>query len=285
MTAGVSLPDAPPAVADRAVFSANGVTFTVADLVRRAGVGNREAFVGTAHPGQAEEHFRRSRGLLRADQLESWLASWHIAADDFQRWTHDASSGTSTATGWCTLLCSGEFDAITAELASAAAAACELGSGPAVAATFDPADWTARLVERRTTPEVLASTLEAHQRDWTRLTTLRVVTPHRGTAEELRHQVLTDGADLRLAAAEANCEVQEITSVLGDLTPAPVRAALAGARTGDLVGPVGVPEGWTVISVVSRTAPSLADPESRARATAAVASDVITRALAQHVVA
>lgn len=285
MTAGVSLPDAPTAVAGRAMFSANGVVFTVADLVRRAGIGSRGALFSAGSPGQAEETFRRSRGLLRADQLESWLALWHVGAEDFRLWTQDVASGTSTATGWCTLVCSGEFEAIASEVASAAAAACELGSGPTAAATFEPADWIARLVEGRTSSESLTAAIAAHRRDWTRLATVTVTTEHRGTAEELRHQVLTDGVELGVAASAAGCGAVAATQVLGAIAPAAVQAALAGSRAGDLAGPVPVPDGWVVVSLASRTDPSLADPESRARAEAVVASDVIARALARHVVA
>lgn len=285
MTAGVSLPDAPSAVAGRAIFSANGTVFTVADLVRRASAGGREAHSGTGNPAQVEESFRRARGLLRGEQLQAWLADWHVGAGDFVSWTRDVASGGSTASGWCTVLCSGELDAITATMVSAAAAACELGSGPTDAATFVPEAWTERLVALGTTPEALAAAIEDHRLEWTSLHTISVTTPSRGIAEELRHQVRSDGADLAAAASSANCPVHEDTDLLSSITPADVQAALAGAQAGELVGPVRTGDHWILIEVVARAGPDLSDPGSRARAEAAVRAELIARAVARHVVA
>jgi hypothetical protein len=287
MTVGVSLPDAPAPISERRLFTSNGVDFTVADLARRAGVGSRESLLPTPTPSarQAEEGFRRSRGLLTADKLQAWLADWQIAPEDFRRWTEDAAAGTSTATGWCALHCSGELDVITAVVASAAAAACELGSGPRFAADFDPADWTERLVARDTTAESLGAVIAAHRLDWTWLETVSVITDTRGVAEELRHQVHSDGAELSAAANSADCTVRTDTGVLAAITPPGLRTVLAGARIGDLVGPVSTTGGWALVSVRNRTNPTLADPPTRARAEAAVRNDVISRAVARHVVA
>lgn len=285
MTVGVPLPDAPGSLAARAVFRANGVVFTVADLARRASVGGREVPFTASTPDQAEEIFRRSRGLLRADQLESWLASWEISADDFRRWTADVALGTSTATPWCALVCSGTFDAVVAETVSAAAAACELDDGPVDATAFDPTGWTARLVEARTTPEVLTTVLAANRLDWTRLETISVRTAERSAAEELRHQVLVDQVDLAVAAGKAGHPTHERADVLAAFTPPAVRTALAGARPGELVGPLPVADEWCVICVVARAEPSLSDHGSLTRAVTTVRNDVIGRAVARYVVA
>lgn len=285
MTVGVPLPDAPASVAARRVFSANGVVFTVADLARRASVGGRETPCTAGTPAQAEEQLRRSRGLLRADQLEAWLASWEISADDFRQWTADCAAGTSTATPWCALICSGAFDAVVAEVVSAAAAACELGSGPVDAASFDPTGWTARLVEARSTAEVLTSVIAAHRLDWTRLETVAVSALSRGVAEELRQQVLVDQVELAAAAGRAGYATATSDEVLAAVAAPAVRAALAGARAGELVGPVRHGEEWSLIQVVSRTEPSLEDHASLTRAVTAVRNDVIAHAVARHVVA
>jgi hypothetical protein len=284
MTAGVPLPDAPLALAGRRVFTANGVDFTVADLARRASAGDREPTL-SASSDFAEESFRRSRGLLRADQLESWLATWQIDADDFRRWTEDSASGTSTATRWCSMVCSGGFDATVAEIAGAVAAACELGEGPAAAADFDSDGWTDRLVAGSTTTEALTTVIEANRLDWTRLVTVGVNSPRRGVAEELRHQILTDGVDLKLAAERAGCTATEFTDVLAAFMPTRARGAVAGARAGEVVGPVPTDDGWLVLMVLDRTDPTLDDEQTRVRAQAVLRTDVITRAVARHVVA
>lgn len=267
------------------MFRANGVVFTVADLARRASPGDREVRSATTAPDQAEEAFRRSRGLLRADQLDIWLASWEISPDDFRRWAADTVLGTSTATPWCTLICSGAFDAVVSETVTAAAAACELGSAPVEASTFDPIGWTARLVEARTTPEVLTTVITTHRLDWTRLATTCVRTDQRGLAEELRQQVCSDQVDLAVAAERAGCVTQETDDVLAAVGPPAVRAALAGARAGELVGPVPSDDGWALIQVAARTEPSLSDRGSLTRAVMSVRNDVISRAVARHVVA
>lgn len=284
MTVGVPLPDAPAPLTAREVFRANGVVFTVADLARRASVSGREAPFAASTPDQAEENFRRARGLLRADQLEAWLASWEISAADFRRWTTDVASGTRTTSEWCRLLCSGTFDLASAELIAAVAAACELGAGPVDADGFDPDGWTARLLEARSTPQALSAALDQHRLDWTRLQTVTVRCAERALAEELRHQVLSDGADLGAAAAAAGCPALDQDEVLAAFSPL-VRAALAGARSAELIGPVPTAEAWTLILVASRIEPSLTDPAIRARAQAAIGHEVITRAVAAHVVA
>jgi hypothetical protein len=277
-------------VAGRRVFACAQVTFTVADLARRARVGERapsgDSSPGPASPDAVEEAFRRSRGLLTADRLEAWLAGWAITPEDFRRWTTDVATGTGTATGWCTLLCSGDFDSLASAVAEAAAAACELGAAPTDAAGFDPDGWVERLVAARTHEEDLAAAAAANRLGWTALDLVVAVAPRRGAAEELRHQVLHDGRALADVAEPAGCTLRRLGHVaLAELHPPTLRAVLAGARAGELLGPVPAPEGWALVDVLERTAPSLDDPATRARAEAAVRRDVVARALARHVVA
>lgn len=282
MTVGVSLPDT-AAVADRRVFTSNGVAFTVADLVRRAQVGGR-ALSRARTAGEAEEQFRRARGLLTADALEAWLAEWEIDADDFRRWTQDVADGTSTASAWCRLRCSGEFDAIASSLAAGAAAACELGTGP-TDTSFDPTGWVERLVTAAATPEALTAAVAGHRLDWTRLTATTLTAEQRSVAEELRHQVVHDGAPLPDAAAAAGLTLAPLDDVLGSPALTELRPVLAGARAGELVGPTATAGGWTLIAVTTRTEPALDDPATLTRATTTVQHDVISRAVARHVVA
>ncbi|MCZ4497514.1 MAG: hypothetical protein JWQ74_67 [Marmoricola sp.] len=283
MTAGGSVGDCPVSLADRPVFTAGGVVFTVADIARRARSGDREVLLVGA--GQAEESFRRSRGLLRADQLQEWLASWQIDPDDFRRWAADAAAGTTTATAWCTVVCSGSFDATTGELLGATAAACALGEPPTSPADFDPSGWVERLVAERTSAPALSAVLAAHRLEWTRFRTTSCLAPTRGAAEELRHQVLSDGTDLAEAAARAGWPVHALDDVLEALAPAEARTVLPGAQGGELVGPLAAGGSWVVVAVEERTEPDLADPATLARAEAVVRNDVIARAVARYVVA
>ncbi|MET3963225.1 hypothetical protein ABIE44_003159 [Marmoricola sp. OAE513] len=280
---GVSLPDAPASLAARRVFAADGVVFTVSDLARRARPGGREALFGS--PVEAEEGFRRSRGLLTADRLDAWLATWEIDPDDFRRWCADACAGTTTASPWCAFVCSGDLEATSAELLSAAAAACALGAGPVDAATFEPDGWVERLATTRTTDAAVGAVVAAHRLDWTRLVAHVVETTSRAVAEELRHQVLHDGLPLADAAAAAALPVRQVDDVLSRIGAPAVRAALAGALPGELLGPVPAGDGWCLLHVVSRTDPSPEEPGSRARAEAVVRAEVISGAVARHVVA
>ncbi|WP_148046201.1 peptidylprolyl isomerase [Nocardioides marmoriginsengisoli] len=151
------------------------------------------------------------------------------------------------------------------------------------AAGFDPAGWTDRLIGASTTTEALTSAIESRRLDWTHLDTLSVTTERREVAEELRHQVLHDGADLRDAARRAGTSAQESADVLGSIGAPNLRAALAGARTGELVGPVQADPGWALVTVVARTEPTLADPATRGRAEAVVRADALSRAVARHI--
>lgn len=285
MTVGVSLPDAPASIAGRQVFSAVGVRFTVADLARRAGVGDCEAPFAASTAAVAEEHFRRSRGLLQADQLEAWLTSWEIGADDFRHWCRDVAEQTETATRWCAFVCSEGLDRVTGFLISAVAAACELGEPPQDASAFDPAGWTERLLTATATTETLEAAVRTHRLDWTFLYLTRATAGSRAVAEELRHQVLSDGVDLGAAADLAACPVRDEAAIVAEVLPAALRADLAGARTGELVGPVPIESGWVVIEIRNRVAPNLDDPATRSRAEASVREGAILRAVSRHVVA
>ncbi|MCX6395519.1 MAG: hypothetical protein NTV23_03440 [Propionibacteriales bacterium] len=285
------LPVAPVALAGLRVFRCSGTDFTVADLARHGQVGDRARFPGfPGFPGlgssaQVAEAFRRTRGLLTADALVAWLERWAIEPEDFVAWTQDVVDSTHQATGWCALVCSGAFDAITNELVAATAAAAELEAPPTAAADFDPAGWVERLVSTRATDPVLQKVIDAHRLDWTRLDALVAQTPDRGVAEELRHQVISDRIPLDQATRTAGAPAERVDAVVSAVAEPAARAVLAGARPGELLGPVPTTPGWTVIQVLSRTEPSLEDPATRARAAAVLRNDVIVRAVARHVVA
>lgn len=277
------LPDVPAPIAGRRVFTSHDVVFTVADVARSGRVGDRAAPVAAATSGDAEIAFRRARGLLTADQLSAWLAYWVIEPDDFVAWTADLADGTRTASGWAQLVCSGAFDATAATLASAAAAACELGRGPASAAGFDPAGWVERLTAATTTETALRATVARQRLAWTRITGSVVTTTSRGVCAELRLCLVADRIPLAEAATRAGCRVVDLDTDLDDLDPAVLRPFLAGARPGDIMGPVDIPDGWTLAVVSGRAEPDPRDPSVRRRAAALLGADAVTRAVARHI--
>jgi hypothetical protein len=280
MTTGVVLPDAPENIAGRRLFAVHDIEFTVADVARRARLGDRELAVVTGGPAAVQERFRRSRGLLTSDRLTAWLESWSITPDEFVQW-----SAAPAVSSWTGLVCSGALDRSAAEMAAAAAAACELDAVPPAAAAFDPTGWAERLTAGAVTPEAVQAALAAHRLGWTTIRGAGAFARSRAVAEELRHSVLEDRLDLGIAAARAGSPTYTLDGVLDELEPVQLRAATSGARPGDLVGPVDVGPGWTVLRLDSRTEPSQADPAIVSRAQAAVRTEVIERAVLRHVTA
>ncbi|RNL78773.1 peptidylprolyl isomerase [Nocardioides marmorisolisilvae] len=277
MTTGV-LPDAPETVAGRRLFAINDIEFTVAEVAPHARPGGRELAVFPGDAAAVQEAFRRTRGLLTADQLESWLTGWAITADEFVAWTE-----APTTTSWTGYVCSGGLDRDTAELASAAAAACALGSAPTDATSFDPSGWVARLMARDVTPEAVDAALARHRLEWTCVRGAGVFARSRAVAEELRHWVLVDGLDLAIAATQAGCPTYVVDGVLADLSPTTLRARVAGARAGELLGPVEAGPGWTLLRLDERAEPDPQDATIRARAQRSVATEVVERAVLRHV--
>jgi len=278
--AGRPLPDAPADISGVRLFTVGGVEFTVADVVPMARAGNPEP-VAADGPAAAQEAFRRARGLLTADQLNRWLAVWAITPEEFVSWTVTPSATDS----WAALVCSGALDRAASEIATAAAAACELGAAPTAAAWFDPTGWADRLAARAGTDEAVRDTIAAHRLDWTVVEGTGVLTADRAAAEELRHWVVDDGLDLAIAAAQAGRTTYPVSDVLATIGSAQLRAVLAGALPGELVGPVRDGTGWTVLVVNDRTEPSSDDPAVVARARAVLRSEILERAVVRHVTA
>lgn len=98
----------------------------------------------------------------------------------------------------------------------------------------------------------------------------QIVVDDMDVAEELRAQVVEDGADLHALAREYS--IDESTRPAGGYSGTVTRKALSaamsaavfGAQPGDVVGPVETERGWHVIKVETRHAPSLGE-ETRER--------------------
>lgn len=278
MTAGAVLPDAPDDIADRLLFAVDGIEFTVADVAPRVRLGDRELPERRDDPAATQEAFRRSRGLLTADQLTRWLADWSVTPEEFVAWSEPAE-----VSRWVEIVCSGLLERTATELAAAAAAACELGEPPTSAAGFDPTGWTERLVAHAVTPTALGSAVAAHRLGWTTVRGAGVFARSRGVAEELRHWMVQDGLDLGIAAAQAGCPTYEVDGVVDDLGPAALRARIVGALPGEVIGPVEAGAGWTLLRLDSRSEPDLSEAAVLERARARVRTDVLERAVLRHV--
>ncbi|MFL6108539.1 MAG: hypothetical protein ACJ72D_28845 [Marmoricola sp.] len=281
MTTGVVLPDAPHAIVGRRLFAVQDIEFTVADVARHARRGSRELFplaASTRDPAAVQESFRRARGLLTSDRLESWLADWEISADAFVAW-----SAQPDAESWVGYVCSGLLDHDSAEVAAAAAAACALGAPPDTASTFDPTGWVARLTQREVTAAAVQAAFTRNRLGWTTVRGAGVFARSRAVAEELRHCVLVDGQDLSTTATRAGCPRFVVDGKLEDLGPPQLRAKVSGSLPGEVVGPVAAGPGWAVLHLDERIEPAADDAACLARARTVVATDVVQRAVLRHV--
>lgn len=282
MKVGVPLPDAPVSLADRRVFTSHGVVFTVADVARLGRRGDRESGCGGLSAEQVQIDFRRARRLLTADRLVAWLDSWMIEPEDFVTWTQAVADGQVQDT-WCALVCSGAFDAASAALVSAVAAAHDLRLGPDSAATFDPDGWVDRLTTATTTESAVRAMVQENRLGWTRIAASLVTAPSRGACAELRQRLVADQVELADAALEARCSVDTVDTDIEKILPAALRPYLAGAAPGDIMGPVETPNGWTLAVVHERSEPDPREPSVRTRAAGLVGADAVARAVARHI--
>jgi hypothetical protein len=265
------------------VFAAHGVTFRIADVARTAGPVDRSfPTTGDVPPASVAESFRRGRRLLTLDDLQAWWTAHAIDEDDFTAWTVDVSTGSESASDWCTWVCSGELDRATQRLAVAVAAACELGDAPAAAATFEVRDQADVLGARAATQDHLQEAVRRHRASWTRFVLDLVTTAERGVAEELRHWALSDGIGPATAAHQALLRANRFYGPLDELEPGSLRSALAGARQGEVIGPLATTDGWCLIAVQERREPALSDPVIETLARRVLQDEAINAAVVRH---
>jgi hypothetical protein len=103
----------------------------------------------------------------------------------------------------------------------------------------------------------------AHRTDFERLRVARVVTDRDDLARELASQIRDEGRDLEGVAREHGLPVARGRLFRRDL-PGPLAKALATAQPGELVGPVGAPEGFALL-VIEECGPAEMDSATRQR--------------------
>ena len=103
----------------------------------------------------------------------------------------------------------------------------------------------------------------AHRTDFERLRVARVVTGRDDLARELASQVRDEGRDLEGVAREHGLPVDRRRLFRRDL-PVHLAAALAKAQPGELVGPVGAPEGFALL-LIEECRPAELDSATRQR--------------------
>ena len=103
----------------------------------------------------------------------------------------------------------------------------------------------------------------AHRTDFEQLRVARAVTDRDDLARELTSQVRDEGRDMEGVAREHGLPVDRRRLFRRDL-PVHLAAALAKAQPGELVGPVGAPEGLALL-VIEECGPAEMDSATRQR--------------------
>jgi putative peptide maturation system protein len=103
----------------------------------------------------------------------------------------------------------------------------------------------------------------AHRTDFEQLRVARVVTDRDDLARELTSQVRDEGRDMEGVAREHGLPVARGRLFRRDL-PGPLAEALATAQPGELVGPVGTPEGFALL-LIEECRPAELDSATRQR--------------------
>lgn len=301
--------DEPPL--NRPVFAVGGVERTwgeVIDAASQWGVwagvvrAAREGLVAAAAGGpdvkpevrKRANAFRQSRRLLSADDTAAWLGAWGITVDDWLGHVRrqvlrerslvvgpaPAHAG-ETAAAWIEGVVSGTLEDTAHRLARALSVHVALGG----ASTFDCAELERSMLtfgERCAQPEQLARVIDEHHLDWTVLDLRQADLRSEGAAREVLYGVRDDGETLEEMSSLAGERVHESRVTIGELAPQS-SGLLAGARGGEIVGPVALGEAWRVIVVADRSEPSTDDLATVQRARGLLVERAIRSEASQRV--
>src|SRR5262245_8473135 len=222
--------------------------------------------------------FRYARRLLAADELEAWLDGWGLTTAEWlghlRRGLARPIAGSFPARDRDVVVdavCSGALEGWARALAERLAVAPDAPDGE-LEARFDA--FRAAAV----TDEAVAHEVDGRRLDWLRVEGEVVAVGDEDVAREVALCARDDGEPLEGLAARAGGELVPLDAYLDDAEPA-LAAALLGAREGEVLGPLADGGRWLVAHARRKTAPSLDDPDVRARA----AARVLARALAREV--
>jgi hypothetical protein len=293
------------------VFSAGGHRFTWVEVVESARVraewsALRQLVVGLlareralaaagALPGAAEvqaaaDAFRERHKLMTADELTRWLTRHDVSLDEWsaemRRSLLEPADGASPVSPaeveracWVHAVCSGKLTAYAQRLAEEVAV--HLRDQPLTLAPEELASLPEKR-ERFCAAQLRESFLQAEIDDnrvgWTRLDLLCLAHRDEMLIREAALCVRLDRRELADVAADAATRLHETSLLLDDAEPR-LRTRLLAAGPGELVGPVATADGYQLVHVLRRMAPSLDDAMVRRRAE----ETVITRALATEV--
>jgi hypothetical protein len=118
---------------------------------------------------------------------------------------------------------------------------------------------------RRTTPELLREEVEQRRLEWLTVTAEIVAAPTPDAAKEAALVVRGEGRELAAVARDLGAELERRELDLAT-TPDDLGGLLASAADGEVVGPREWDGRHVLVRVISKTDPSLDDPEVRTRA-------------------
>jgi hypothetical protein len=295
-------------VRKRRVFSVAGYDYRWEDVVRAAQRWSRweevtrAASAGVAALGAMTEpfgndelraaarSFRYEHRLLAAEELEGWLEHWGLTTRQWVDYLRRTLARSEAATGanpppadetiWAQAVCSGALVRAARDLATRAAAAAALGrtagSVDTELARMDEA--LVAFEQEAQSPDAQARTLRLRAADWVRVRFSTLELPTAATAREAALCLREDGLSLTEVAARAGVGVDKRDALIEELDPE-LAKALLGAAPDELLGPVGVADGFALLSVREKIAPALGDPVIQER----LEREVLRRALEREV--
>ena len=139
-----------------------------------------------------------------------------------------------------------------------------------------------RFREQALTPKALKDQIGSHHLDWVRFDCQSVSFPDEQMAREAVLCLQEDCRDLADVAAESKRTLEKTRFFLDQMEPA-LRDRFLGARKGELLGPLGVQEGFVLYFVEDKLMPSENDPEIRQRAEEVVVESALEREAAARV--
>ena len=298
----------PPDVLDRPVFAVGDQDYRWADVVAAARHWSRWAElelrtaeglaalaglpekISRTELVEARHAFRYARSLLAAEEMQAWLENWGLDAKDWigylrrqiarERATGEGDGPSPEKDVWAEAVCSGALVELARDLAARVAAA-EAGGvepGPVDSDLARMEAGHAIFVEGALTPEAAAKALELRNSDWVRLSYTALEFPEAGMASEAALLVREDRLTTADVAGRAGVPVEEREAFLEDVEPG-LSESLLSAPTGELVGPLRVDNGFALLRVNGKVAPTLTDPVIQER----LQEEVPRRALEREV--
>jgi hypothetical protein len=254
---------APPEVLARPVFSAGAQDYSWADVVAAARAWGRwedatapsRAARGEEEVEEAGQAFRYERNLLAAEEMETWLEHWGLSVAGWRSWLR------GEAGGWPEAVCSGTLAELARDLAARAAAAeANAGAAGPVETDLERMDEAFAAFERAAlTDDARARLLELRGSDWVRVSYSALGFAQLGAAREAALCVREDGLALEEVGHRAGVELQQVDALMQDVDPLLGKAILS-TPAGELAGPLESSDGFVVVLVHEKTAPTLADP-------------------------